>query len=143
VRRGARIAISVLLVAGISGCATGAAMPRASAGRREVADRPPAARRSDVGLASWYGEPHHGQPTASGEIFDMAQLTAAHRTLPLGTRLRIVNLENGRTVGVRVNDRGPYVPGRIIDLSRGAAAALGMVEQGIVPVKLEVVEDRQ
>jgi rare lipoprotein A len=92
-----------------------------------------------VGLASWYGEPHHGQPTASGEIFDMAQLTAAHRTLPFGTRLRVVNLENGRIVRVRVNDRGPYLDGRVLDLSRGAARALAMVERGVVPVRWEII----
>jgi rare lipoprotein A len=93
-----------------------------------------------VGLASWYGEPHHGQPTASGEIFDMAQLTAAHRTLPLGTRLRVTNLENGRVVRVRVNDRGPYVAGRVVDLSHEAARVLDMVERGITPVRLDIVE---
>jgi rare lipoprotein A len=93
-------------------------------------------------LASWYGEPHHGQPTASGEIFDMARLTAAHRTLPLGTRLRVKNLENGRTVRVRVNDRGPYIAGRVLDLSRGAARALGMVERGVVPVELDSVDEQ-
>lgn len=72
----------------------------------------------------------------------MAQLTAAHRTLPLGTRLRVTNLENGRIVGVRVNDRGPYVSGRVLDLSRGAARALDMVERGVVPVRLELVEEQ-
>jgi rare lipoprotein A len=96
--------------------------------------------RVQVGLASWYGEYHHGLPTASGEVFDMAQLTAAHRTLPLGTRLRVTNLENGRTVRVRVNDRGPYVDGRVLDLSHGAARMLDMVERGVAPVRLEIVK---
>ena len=96
--------------------------------------------RVQVGLASWYGEYHHGLPTASGEVFDMAQLTAAHRTLPLGTRLRVTNLENGRIVRVRVNDRGPYVDGRVLDLSHGAARVLDMVERGVVPVRLDIVE---
>lgn len=95
---------------------------------------------SEAGLASWYGEPHHGRPTASGEIFDMARLTAAHRSLRLGTRLRVVNLENGRSVRVRVNDRGPYVAGRALDLSLGAARALDMVEHGVVPVRFDVIE---
>ena len=94
-----------------------------------------------MGLASWYGEPHHGQLTASGEIFDMTQLTAAHRTLPLGTRLRVVNLENGRIVRVRVNDRGPYVDGRVLDLSRTAARALDWVERGVVPVRLDNIRE--
>lgn len=93
-----------------------------------------------MGLASWYGEYHHGLPTASGEVFDMAQLTAAHRTLPLGTRLRVTNLENGRTVWVRVNDRGPYIDGRVLDLSHEAARVLRMVERGVVPVRLDIVE---
>jgi peptidoglycan lytic transglycosylase len=69
----------------------------------------------------------------------MMQLTAAHRTLPLGTRLRVTNLENGRMVRVRVNDRGPYVDGRIVDLSLGAARALDMVERGVVPVRLDII----
>jgi rare lipoprotein A len=99
----------------------------------------PGQPRTEVGLASWYGEPHHGQPTASGEIFDMARLTAAHRTLPLGTRLHVVNVENGRSVQVRVNDRGPYIPGRIIDLSRAAASALDMVERGVAWVRVDVI----
>jgi rare lipoprotein A len=96
-------------------------------------------RAGVVGRASWYGEFHHGQLTASGETFDMMQLTAAHRTLPLGTRLRVTNLENGRMVRVRVNDRGPYVDGRVVDLSLGAARALDMVERGVVPVRLDII----
>ncbi|HEV8309803.1 MAG TPA: septal ring lytic transglycosylase RlpA family protein [Methylomirabilota bacterium] len=92
-----------------------------------------------VGLASWYGPQHHGRPTASGESFDMQALTAAHRTLPLGTRLRVTNLENGRMVVVRVTDRGPYAPGRIIDLSLAAARTLGMLERGVARVRLEVM----
>lgn len=97
------------------------------------------AARSQVGLASWYGAFHHGLRTASGEIFDMGELTAAHRTLPLGTRLWVTNLENGRVVRVRVNDRGPYVDGRVIDLSREAARVLDMVEQGVARVRLDLV----
>jgi rare lipoprotein A len=97
------------------------------------------AGRSQVGLASWYGQFHHGLRTASGEIFDMGELTAAHRTFPLGTRLQVTNLENGRMVRVRVNDRGPYVDGRVVDLSLEAAKVLDMVERGVVPVRLDVV----
>jgi rare lipoprotein A len=107
-----------------------------------VSETPESRGRSQVGLASWYGEPHHGQPTASGEIYDMTQLTAAHRTLPLGTQLRVVNLENGRVVRVRVNDRGPYIDGRILDLSREAARALDMEQRGLATVKLEVIGTR-
>jgi len=91
-----------------------------------------------VGLASWYGSFHQGLVTASGETYDMRRLTAAHRSLPLGTRLRVTNLENGRVVRVRVNDRGPYVPGRIVDLSREAAHVLGMVDRGLTLVRLDV-----
>ncbi|NLA57984.1 MAG: septal ring lytic transglycosylase RlpA family protein [Firmicutes bacterium] len=89
--------------------------------------------------ASWYGEGFHGQVTASGEVFDSDALTAAHRYLPFGTRVRVTNLHNGSSVVVTINDRGPYVEGRVIDLSKGAAIALGMKEQGIGPVKLEVM----
>ncbi len=92
-----------------------------------------------VGLASWYGQRHQGRPTASGEAYDMNRLTAAHRTFPFGTRLRVTNVENGRSVVVRVNDRGPHVPGRILDLSLGAAKALGMVGEGVGRVEIVVL----
>jgi rare lipoprotein A len=88
------------------------------------------------GLASFYRE---GTRTASGEKFDMYQLTAAHPNLPFGTRLRVTNLSSGRTVTVRVNDRGPFVPGRVVDVSYAAAETLGMVRGGIAKVKLDVV----
>jgi rare lipoprotein A len=90
------------------------------------------------GLASWYGKPYHGRPTASGEIFDMHRVSAAHRTLPLGSVVTVTNLQNGRSLKVRINDRGPFVDGRIIDLSYKAAKKLGMVRAGVVPVKLVV-----
>ena len=89
------------------------------------------------GLASFYTE---GSRTASGEKFDTHQLTAAHRTLPFGTRLRVTNVATGRSVTVRVNDRGPFVPGRIVDVSYSAAASLGMVGRGVAKVKLDVVQ---
>jgi rare lipoprotein A len=95
-----------------------------------------------TGNASWYGEFHHGRRTASGEPYDMHALTAAHRSLPFGTRLRVVNLVNDRKVEVRVNDRGPAVPGRILDLSYGAARVLGAVEAGVVPVQIVVLPVR-
>ena len=91
------------------------------------------------GLASWYGDAHHGRRTASGEPFDQEALTAAHPTLPFGTVVRVTNLRNGKTVDVRVNDRGPVIAGRIIDLSRAAARAIGSIGRGIVPVRLDVV----
>ncbi len=90
-----------------------------------------------VGIASWYGHPFHGRPTASGEIYDMEKMTAAHRTLPLGTVVRVENLVNKQDVEVRINDRGPFVHDRIIDLSHAAAQAISM--PGIANVRLEVI----
>ena len=127
----------LVAVAGAGGCAAVGATPMPAAERATTSS---GAARSQVGLASWYGDFHHGLRTASGEIFDMGELTAAHRTLPLGTHLRVTNLENGRVVRVRVNDRGPYVGGRVLDLSREAARVLDMVERGVVPVRFDLVE---
>lgn len=92
----------------------------------------------EVGLASWYGPDFHGRKTSSGEIYDMYQLTAAHRELPLGTWIMVANLENGRSVEVRVNDRGPFVADRVVDVSYGAARLLGMVGPGVIPVRVTV-----
>ena len=92
-----------------------------------------------VGVASWYGQAHHGRRTASGETFDMHRLTAAHRTLPFGTRLRVTNVDNGRSVVVRVNDRGPHVAGRILDVSHAGAKALGMTGTGVTRVEIVVL----
>lgn len=91
------------------------------------------------GQASWYGEPYHGRRTTSGEIYDMNRLTAAHHSLPMGTRVLVTHLTNGRSVEVRINDRGPFVGGRIIDLSYAAAQRLAAVGAGIFPVRLRVV----
>src|SRR5215470_18049669 len=91
------------------------------------------------GSASWYGLTHQGRQTASGEIYDMRQLTAAHRTFPFGTRVLITNLDNGRTVEVRINDRGPFVDGRVIDVSRAAAERLGGLGRGLMRVRIRVV----
>ena len=93
----------------------------------------------DRGVASWYGESFHGKQAANGELFDMEALTAAHRTLPLGSVVRVVNLANGKHLHVRINDRGPYVNNRILDLSRGAASRLGMVEGGLSVVRVQLV----
>lgn len=94
----------------------------------------------EEGIASWYGVPFHGRRTASGEIYDMEKHTAAHRILPFDTIVRVTNLKNGRQADVRINDRGPFVEGRIIDLSLAAARALDMVTDGIVPVRIEILE---
>jgi rare lipoprotein A len=94
-----------------------------------------------TGRASWYGEAHHGLLTASGERYDMHALTAAHRSLPFGTRLRVTNMTNGEVVEVRVNDRGPMVAGRILDLSYAAARRLGAVGAGVIPVSITVLTE--
>ncbi|HCK80976.1 MAG TPA: hypothetical protein DIC59_05860 [Candidatus Competibacteraceae bacterium] len=95
------------------------------------------ARGPQVGKASWYGPGFHGKKTASGVRFNQNSLTAAHRSLPLGTRARVTNLTNGRKVDVTINDRGPYVGGRVIDLSRAAATRLAMNTSGIARVRIE------
>jgi rare lipoprotein A len=93
----------------------------------------------ETGVASWYGYPFHGRAAASGEIYSMEKLTAAHRTLPFNTWVRVVNLTNDKAVEVRIIDRGPFIDGRIIDLSHAAARAIEMVGPGIAPVRLEVL----
>jgi rare lipoprotein A len=92
-------------------------------------------------MASWYGgnDGFNGKPTASGEIYDDSKMTAAHRTLPLGTWVEVENLDSGKTVRVRINDRGPFVRGRILDLSRQAASRLGAIGPGVIPVRITVV----
>src|SRR5690606_841766 len=107
----------------------------------ESSDRPPAPAAADtqktvVGKASSYGPRFHGRKTASGEIFNQHELTAAHRSLPLGTKVKVTNLKNGRSVVVRINDRGPYAKGRVIDLSRAAAKRLGMLNSGVAQVRV-------
>jgi rare lipoprotein A len=94
---------------------------------------------TEHGVASWYGAPFNGRPTSNGEIYDMYQLTAAHRTLPFNAVVRVTNLGNGKQVNVRINDRGPFVANRIIDLSYSAAEAIGMIGPGTAEVRLDVV----
>ncbi|MCW1839430.1 septal ring lytic transglycosylase RlpA family protein [Prosthecomicrobium hirschii] len=96
-----------------------------------------AAASAEEGIASWYGGRLHGGPTASGERFNQNAMTAAHRRLPLGSRVKVTNLNNGKTVTLRINDRGPFVRGRIIDVSRGAAGQLGFVARGLARVRVE------
>jgi rare lipoprotein A len=95
-----------------------------------------------TGEASWYGPGFDGKRTASGERFNQNELTAAHRTLPLGTEVTVTNLENGRQVVVAVNDRGPYAKGRVLDLSKGAARRLGMLEEGTAQVRIETASEQ-
>ncbi|MFO7729465.1 MAG: septal ring lytic transglycosylase RlpA family protein [Spirochaetia bacterium] len=93
----------------------------------------------ETGYASWYGGKFQGRQTASGEVFDTNQLTAAHKTLPFGTVVEVTNLDNGKSIEVRINDRGPFVEGRIIDLSRAAATKIGLMSSGIAPVKVKII----
>jgi rare lipoprotein A len=122
--------IALVLMADLSGCAgaLGPATGGGTAGPRQS------------GLASWYSDALHGRPTASGEPYDRDALTAAHRSLPFGTVVRVTRTDDGRDVVVKVNDRGPFAEGRIIDLSRRAAEELGMIEEGVVRVEIVVVE---
>jgi rare lipoprotein A len=106
-----------------------------------VVNSPKSPAEYQRGQASWYGPRFHGRRTANGERFDMGAMTAAHKTLPFGTRLRVRSLVTGQEVHVRVNDRGPFIRGRIIDLSRSAARALGLLETGVKEVQIFVLSD--
>ncbi|MEP0919299.1 septal ring lytic transglycosylase RlpA family protein [Leptolyngbya sp. DQ-M1] len=118
---------------------------------REISNRPNRApqiaigpiRLRMTGMASWYGPGFHGNMSASGERFNQNALTAAHRTLPFGTIVQVTNLDNGRTVSVRINDRGPFSGDRVIDLSAGAARVLGLIQSGVAPVRLEVRDSKR
>lgn len=128
--------LAVALVGVIAAC-THQAAPKKTATGLPVRTTPSGVQD---GQATWYGGGHHGGPTASGERFDKNALTAAHRTLPMGTRVRVTNKHNGRSVEVRINDRGPYGnKGRIIDVSEAAAKRLDMIDAGVVPVRVEVL----
>lgn len=123
-----------LLVLGLVACVAACAGPRPTP---PPAPAPETPVFSQEGTASWYGPAHNGRTTANGETFDMQALTAAHRSLPFGVVVRVTNLENGRMVKVRINDRGPYVKNRIIDLSARAARDLGMKAGGVARVRIE------
>src|SRR5258706_6435999 len=121
-----------LFVCGAAGCARRPArVPTPAAPARVGA--------IETGVASWYAVPYHGRRGASGEIYDMEKLNAAHRSLPFETWVEVTNLSNGRSVGVRINDRGPFVSGRIIDLSQAAARDIGMLGPGTARVQLRVI----
>ncbi len=104
---------------------------------------PPQIRTGETGLASWYGHPYHGRAASNGEIYDMEKLTAAHRTLPFGTWVRVTNLSNDKTVDVRIIDRGPFIDGRVIDLSHAAAQAIDLIGPGIARVRLDILSAPQ
>ena len=116
---------------------------RSVQGSPEVRQQVPKTKPYQVGTASWYGESFQGKPTASGEPYEMYDMTAAHLKLPIGSYVKVTNLRNGKAVVVRVNDRGPVVPGRIIDLSYGAAQALQFRHRGLQRVRLDVVQPGQ
>jgi rare lipoprotein A len=107
------------------------------------ADSHPPPHLVEYGVASWYGEPFHGRATANGERYDMHELTAAHQEAPLGIHAIVTHMRSGRQVRVRITDRGPFVDGRLIDLSYGAAQQLGMVDDGVAPVIIEFLPDTQ
>jgi rare lipoprotein A len=121
---------------------TGASVQKVSieSDARKNTTQPSSSKHALRGEASWYGPGFHGKKTASGEIYDQTKFTAAHKTLPLGSRARVTNVKNGNSVEVEINDRGPFVGGRILDLSRAAAKALGFVESGIAPVRVELLD---
>ncbi len=126
--------VSLAMVIGASGCA--------SSGPKTVPTEPTRARSqgwTEKGDASWYGKPYHGRRTASGEIYDMHEMTAAHRSLPFGTEVRVRRRDTGAEVEVRITDRGPFIKGRIIDLSFAAAKVIGLDIDGVAPVKLKVL----
>jgi len=153
--------VGVMLLGGLAGCSLKDAsvpLPAGPHAHTETApvsipqapapqtqERAPAGQRATVqiGTASWYGPGFHGRETASGETFNQHALTAAHRTLPLGTEAKVTNLETGQSVQVKINDRGPYVPGRHLDLSQAAAKQIGITKKGVAKVKIEAKPSRQ
>jgi rare lipoprotein A len=130
------LAWGTLTLALVSFIACSVPPPRSKA----VLPPPPEGRVTQTGIASWYGPGFHGQATASGVIYDQHELTAAHQTLPLGTRVMVTNLENGKSTEVAINDRGPFLKERILDLSYAAARTLGMIGPGTIPVRIEVLD---
>lgn len=136
--------ICICFLATISGCTSDQAVEQNKLTQQEENSTDIKPVRTEVGEASWYGPRFHGKKTATGEVFDQTKMTAAHPTLPLGTKAEVTNLENDKKVEVKINDRGPYVDDRVIDVSRAAAKKLDMVEEGTAQVKIEtkIPEDK-
>jgi rare lipoprotein A len=131
------IYIAIIIAALAAGCSSSS---RFSSHFGEIDKGEPAEKGKVLeGKASFYANKFHGRKTASGEIFDNNKLTAAHRSLPFGTMVKVTNLNNGLSVVVRINDRGPFISGRIIDLSRAAAEKIDMIRKGVVRVRLEIL----
>ena len=132
--------LGVMAWGGCGGKKTRVPVPPPTASRKRVTAPPaPPAGSTERGVASWYGHPYHGRPAADGEIYDMEQLVAAHRTLPFQTMVRVRNLTNDKTVDVRIIDRGPFVNNRVIDLSHAAARAIEMIGPGVAQVELTIL----
>jgi rare lipoprotein A len=134
----------ILLILLFLGCSTAPRYTRGTGYSRTSKSRkdPPPPRKGvyQVGVASYYGKDFHGRKTANGETYDMYAMTCAHKELPFNTMLLVTNLDNGRQIKVRVNDRGPFVKNRIIDLSKGAAKKIGLIQTGTARVRLEVID---
>jgi rare lipoprotein A len=132
------ILVSAIVIAGCGKKKTAVAVPAVPAGRASPSPSPPVGT-AERGLASWYGHPYHGRAAADGEIYDMETLVAAHRTLAFQTRVRVRNLSNDKTVDVRIIDRGPFVGGRIIDLSHAAAKEIDLIGPGVAQVEITII----
>jgi rare lipoprotein A len=126
-------AIFIVSLAIVGGCA------RKTSAHVPASVKPAPIGETETGIASWYGAPYDGRRSANGEVFDMEKLTAAHRTFPFDTWVEVTNLENKKSVEVRITDRGPFIKGRIIDLSLAAAREIDMVQEGIVRVRIKVI----
>jgi len=132
-----RLALALsLAILGLSGCAKKHRVTASSAPAPQI-------HPEETGLASWYGHPYHGRAASNGEIYDMEKLTAAHRTLPFGTWVHVTNLANNKSVDVRIIDRGPFIDGRIIDLSHAAAQVIDLIGPGVAEVRLEILSAPQ
>jgi rare lipoprotein A len=143
IAHGLAIVLSVVSLGAAQGPTSSESVHRQKGGTQQITSavtkKAAKSKPYQVGTASWYGSDFDGRPTASGEPYNMFDLTAAHPTLPLGSWVRVTNLHNGRVVVVKVNDRGPIIPGRIIDVSYGAARALQFKDKGLQRVRLDVV----
>ena len=135
-----RTTLIVLLGIAVIGCGTIKATKKVLPPYGGGSTSKSSGKHATSGKASWYGGKFHGRLTANGERYNKNGISAAHKTLPFGTEVRVKNLNNGKTLVVRINDRGPFVKGRIIDLSEGAAKKLDMINDGVVPVKLTILK---
>ncbi|WP_144212442.1 septal ring lytic transglycosylase RlpA family protein [Shewanella donghaensis] len=129
-----KLTVTVLLLAMLSGCSSTSPIDASKTNQYSKS-------HALVGQASWYGSQYHGRLTASGEKYNMRAYTAAHKTLPFGTIVRATNTANNKSVDVKINDRGPFVKGRVIDLSQKAFQQIASVNQGIVPIKIDILDD--